>query len=130
MDKCSGGLDVSERALLGMLGGGRFVRRGVVSDSEADKQRLRESVRVSGLDFVASTEGLTKSSLKRKLAVTEEYPKSYDETGSANLGRRYLERSFGSWKVSGFEASSGEACVEMRTGVRISVRVPGSFQKF
>lgn len=123
MDKCSGGLDVSERALLAMLGGVRFVRGNVVSDSAAERDRLGGLVAEGGLDETASKEGITKSSLKRKLRGGEALVPSYDEQGSADLARRYLERSFGSWKVAGFDASLGEACVEMGTGVRLSVRV-------
>ena len=217
MDKCSGGLDVSERALLAMLGGVRFVRGNVISDSAAERDRLEGLVAESGLEGIASglgqwraasaedknlvgnytqssgtstltalqvgtlnefvasgsvfpgfgagfenlrvgdlvllrgqlnfkenglyqvlslgsrsaywilgrvrMEGITKSSLKRKLRGGETYVPSYDEQGSADLARRYLERSFGSWKVAGFDASLGEACVEMGTGVRLSVRV-------
>lgn len=127
MDKCSGGLEVSEMALLSMLGGGRFSRVSVVSDSDAARDRLAASVKESGLAAVSAAEGVTKSSLKRRLVAPEAYPAAYDETGPAGLARRYLERSAGSWRVAGFDARTGEACVEMKTGVRLSVAVPRQF---
>lgn len=124
MERCSGGLKVSEKALLAMLGGSRFARRAVVSDSEAASADLRADVAASGLDSVASGMGITKSSLKRRLRAPEAYQPAYDEAGPTGAARRYLEASMGSWRVAGFDVRRNEACLETRTGVRLSVDVP------
>lgn len=124
MERCSGGLKVSEGALLAMLGGPRFVRGSVVSDADGEAERLRGMVAMSGLGAAASEMGITKSSLKRRIRPAESNPTAYDETNPVGMSRKYLEGCFGSWRVVNLDARRFEACLETRTGVRLSVEVP------
>lgn len=121
---CSGGIDVSERALLSMLEGGKFNKRPVLSTPEQDSYEANALVSELGISRASSRLGLRKSSLKRILQAPPQPAESYDESAPSGLARRYLERNLGSWKVKSLDPRSMTACLEMRSGVRISVDIP------
>lgn len=125
---CKGGLEVSEKALLSMLGSEKFIKKPVVSYSE-----LRVSEALALLDesngdigLAAAKSGMTKSSFKRLISSAVPSSDSYGESYPIGVSRKYLEGTFGKWKVAGFDPSTGSACVDMNNGtgvVRISVDV-------
>lgn len=125
---CAGGLKVSEKSLLSMLGRNRFVKKSVVSQSE---QNISDALDVladsdGDLALAAAKMGMTKSSFKRKISATTTQAESYDEAASPDAARRYLESNFGKWKVAGFNQNTGAACVEIKNGngtIRLSVNV-------
>lgn len=126
---CSGGIDVSERALLSMLEGGKFNKRPVLSTLEQDSYEANALVSELGISRASSRLGLRKSSLKRILQAPAQPTESYDESAPSGLARRYLEKSFGRWNVKNLDPKSMTACLETRSGVRMSVNIPQLISK-
>jgi len=125
---CKGGLDVSEKALISMLGSDRFSKRPTVSYAEQKKSELLTALGDASNDIgvAAARLGLSKSSLKRMLASTETSFIAYDEANPIGKQRRYLEKNMGKWTVSALSSYSGNACIEMKSPsgtVRLSVTV-------
>ena len=126
---CKGGLDVSEKALLSMLGSSKFVKKPVVSDSERKIYDILAVIEDSenNLDVAASRLGLTKSSLKRMVSTSNSYAAAYDERNPLGRSRKYLERTMGKWTVATLDPATGAACLNMNNGkttVRLSVTAP------
>lgn len=129
---CSGGLEVTKQALLGMLGSNKFEKKQVVSRSDMIRDEALEAVDQAdgNLDVASSRLGITKSSLKRKIGQPAETPVSYDETRPVSPSRKYLEDNFPSWTVRDFDAKTSRACLDMVSPsgtVTISVEVPPQF---
>lgn len=124
---------ISKESLVSMLGNKKFVRPKAVPESEVLMDQITSVLEESGgnLNVAASRLGLTKSSLLRKMIGNEEGVPGYDETGPSGSTRRYLEKNFGSWNVSGFDPDKREACLRTKSSVTLSVTIPDqSFQKF
>lgn len=130
---CSGGISVSEKALVSMLGGDKFSNSGYVSQSEVEISDIKsdvESLMDAGKDantafsIVSSTLGISKSSLKRKLAPKDVYPAAYDEAFPTGRTRKYLESNMGKWEVLSLDPSKSRVCLKIGpSGVRLSVDV-------
>jgi hypothetical protein len=121
---CFGGIEVSQRAFLSMLEGGKFNKKPVLSISEQNSYEANEIISELGISKAASRLGLKKSSLKRIVSPPPIPNESYDESAPAGRSRRYLERNFGSWKVKNLDPKSRIACLEMKSGVTLSINVP------
>lgn len=125
---CKGGLNVSEKALLSMLGTPRFSKKDTVSYSEQKKAEILSALdeAENNLDVAASRLGLTKSSLKKIVSAKETSVSAYDENNPVGMTRKYLEKTMGKWNVAAFSPDNGNACIEMKNGsgtVRLSVDV-------
>ena len=130
---CKGGLEVSEKALLSMLGSKKFIKKSVVSASELKVSEAFELLDESNgnINLAAAKSGVTKSSFKRIISSGTLANSSYDELFSPSISRKYLEGTFGKWKVAAFDPNTGSACIEMNSKagvVRLSVDVglPGN----
>lgn len=129
---CSGGIDITKQALLGMIGSKKFEKKQVVSESDMSRDAALAAIDSAdgNLDVASSSLGITKSSLKRKIQPPAEAPVSYDETRSVSVSRKYLEDNFSSWTVRDFDAKTSRACLEMTSPsgtVTLSVDVPPQF---
>jgi hypothetical protein len=125
---CKGGLKVSEKSLLSMLGTPKFSRKPTVSYSEQKIYDILAVLEKSGnnLNVAASKLGITKSSLKRIISKSETYSSTYDENNPLGATRRYLEKTMGNWNVAAFNPDNGTSCLEMNNGagtVRLSVDI-------
>lgn len=125
---CKGGLDVSEKAFLSMLGTARFPKKPTVSYAEQKRAEILTVLENAdnNLDLAASQLGLSKSSIKRILSSTEASLVAYNETNAIGKRRQYLEKNIGRWSVATLYPNNGTACVEMKNPsctVRLSVSV-------
>ena len=125
---CKGGLDVSEKALLSMLGTPRFSKKTMTSFSEQRRAEILEAIddAENNLDVAASKLGLTKSSLKRIVSANQPSVSADDENNHSGMTRKYLEKTMGRWSVETLNPENGAACIKMmnRSGnVRLSVNV-------
>lgn len=121
---CSGGIRVSKKAFLSMIGEDKFQKNITTSQSEAEIYEIISELESTEKNIVASRLGITKSSLKRKIKPKDSYPAAYDENFNYGPARNYLEKNSDKWNLVSFDPKKSRACLEIGPSkVKISVDV-------
>jgi hypothetical protein len=112
---CQGNQKLNKKAFVSMLGAPSFPKKATTSNAELEAARALEALDDNGGDFrrTASSLGITVQSLKRKLNPAQPAADPYDETGSPNGKRRYFEKLTAPWRITSFNTSNGEVCVDV-----------------
>lgn len=134
MGACQGNQKLNKKAFISMLGSSSHSRLPVVaSNADLEIARVMKAIEDQGGDRrrAASTLGISIHTLKRKLSPPAPSAASYDEKGSPNLTRRYFENLESPWKITSFNTSNGEVCVEINSAstVHVSAKVSVSATK-
>lgn len=119
---CQGNQRLNKKAFISMLGSPSFSRPAVAaSNADLGAARVMKVIEEQGGDErkAAAILGITFQTLKRKISPPKAAAATYDEQGSPNLTRRYFENLTSPWRITSFNSSNGEVCVEITSPYKV-----------